>query len=501
MKTRLIGALFLSGLFQTLCMPTVLANSNMLVGKFRETDAAGRFFAGPGVCTFITGPRADLEAGHFLLTVGDRQPRDLLATDAAEAGELQVTGTFTVGTGGRVFNLIPDTAAAEQYIQADQRAHLADKYAVFTLQGLNVAVKRTRPGQVNCNVSMSGQVKATAAPPRSISLSFKGAGTYFPGGASQPAAQSGGKSVLAAASCPTSDLAPLGLAPVPAQCDTAQCLVNFKGYQWWTSFQYYGDGSYFPGGGYFYNGGLQTIFAPKNVFVDGEGLHLTMAVRDLGGGPVPAGSEAVLMFDAGGSQANLGYGDYLVTARVKTATSWATLDPNAAFGAFTFERIGTGSGGPSINPHREIDLAEISRWGWDHTGNCPFSGNSAPLCNGNAQFTLQPWNSESANLHRYTIQDGIDTITLVMQWHGANQPVTFSQYDGAFTFATLPATPDNTWTTSSDQNQYVPATNCERFHLNFWMGNYGAAVNGVNPPPSILPQEVVVTNFEFRVPQ
>jgi hypothetical protein len=33
------------------------------------------------------------------------------------------------------------------------------------------------------------------------------------------------------------------------------------------------------------------------------------------------------------------------------------------------------------------------------------------------------------------------------------------------------------------------------------MGNYGAAVNGVNPPPGVLPQEIVVTNFEFRAPQ
>lgn len=501
MKHRLMGIMLLCGLFQGLCTPPALANSTVIRGKYREIDATGRSHAGPGVCTFITGPRADLEEGHFLLIVGDRHVRDLLARDAAEAGELQVTGTFTAPAGDRVFALVPDIAAAEKYFEADQRAHLADKYAVFKLEDLQVAVKRTRPGQVRCDVRLSGQVSGTAEPPRSVSLSFRGPGTYFSGGPAQPGVTSSGNGAPAVASCPTSELAPLGLAPVPSQCDTAQCLVNFKGYQWWTSFQYYGDGSYFPGGGYFYNGGLQTIFAPTNVFVDNEGLHLKMEVRDLGGGPVPAGAEAVLMFDAGGSPADLGYGDYLVTAQVKSASSWATLDQNAAFGVFTFERLGTGSGGPSINPHREIDLAEISRWGWDHTGVCPYTGNDSPLCTGNAQFTLQPYGSDPDNLHRYTIRDAVDTITLVMSWRGANQPVTFAQYDGAFTFATLPAAPDNTWTSSPDQNQFVPATNCERFHLNFWMGNYAAAVNKVNPPPSTLPQEVVVTNFEFRVPQ
>jgi len=93
--------------------------------------------------------------------------------------------------------------------------------------------------------------------------------------------------------------------------------------------------------------------------------------------------------------------------------------------------------------------------------------------------------------------NGKKTITLVMQWRGANKPVSFAQYDGPFSFANLPTKADNSWTTSAGQNQYVPATNCERFHLNFWFGNY-AAKQTPNPPPSKLPQEVVVTNFEFR---
>jgi hypothetical protein len=90
----------------------------------------------------------------------------------------------------------------------------------------------------------------------------------------------------------------------------------------------------------------------------------------------------------------------------------------------------------------------------------------------------------------------------------ANKPVTFKQYDGSYDLASLRSTPNNQWTTSGNpndptdgQNPYVPATNCESFHLNLWMGNYPDAVNNFNPPPASLPQEVVVTNFEFSPKQ
>jgi hypothetical protein len=307
--------------------------------------------------------------------------------------------------------------------------------------------------------------------------------------------------------------------------------VDFKGYRWWTSFQYYGPrdtpqtpNPVFPWGGFFYNGGLRTAFAPKHAFLAGDGLHLKIDTTNLGGGSVTAGGEAVLMFnaDADNSEANLGYGDYLVTAKLLTS-AWASLDPNAAFGAFTYERIGRGDSGPPTNPHREIDLAEISRWGWNQNPPpvCPNTGSSEPLCHGNAQFALQPWEKRDeanppqwSNLNRYAISPGVDTITLVMRWRGANQPVAFEQYNGAVTFGDLnkqlPPQPSNKFTSAAAQNKFVPATNCERFHLNFWMGFYNNdKARGCNdrsgncppnPPPSTLPQEVVVTNFEFQKP-
>jgi len=164
--------------------------------------------------------------------------------------------------------------------------------------------------------------------------------------------------------------------------------VEFKTYKWWTAFNFNLQEGY-------YNGGLGTIFAPEHVSIGPLGnLRLKMA-KDWNNNTQWAGAEAVLMFNADGSQANLGYGDYLVTADLVSplGANWADYDPNVAFGLFTYERPATGS---ENNPAREIDLAEISRWGWNHINppKCPHSGflnkfDTAILCEGNAQFALQ----------------------------------------------------------------------------------------------------------------
>ena len=59
--------------------------------------------------------------------------------------------------------------------------------------------------------------------------------------------------------CPTKQLAPFGLAPVPNQCATADCLVLFKGYKWWTSYTYNNVE-------YFKNNGLGLISLPTMFF-------------------------------------------------------------------------------------------------------------------------------------------------------------------------------------------------------------------------------------------
>jgi hypothetical protein len=540
---RISGLILLCGAALGMGSGPALAASEFIQGLFSETDPAGPSYRDLGVCTFTTGPRDDVPAGHFLLTVGDQHETD--------ATELQLTGTYSTKVhafGGpfdaearETFALHPDKAAAAQFFQDVLREQLADELAFFQLKDLDAEVNLAPPGgRLLCTVKLTGRLTLSHARERQVNLSFSGAGLYYPGDMAPPvkgkapavtmapdAAAPSAVAQDADPSCPTASLAPLGLAPVPGQCTPGtQCVVNFKNYQWWTSFQYYGPpgNSAFPYGGYFYNGGLRTAFAPKHAFVDGAGLHLRIDSTDLGGGPVTAGGEAVLMFNADSSEANLGYGDYLVTATV-TNSDWATLDPNAAFGVFTYERVGAGSTGPSTNPARELDLAEISRWGWNQNPPpaCPNTGLSKPLCEGNAQFAIQPWDKRDeqndppnwTNLHRYTITPGVKIITLVMRWHGANQPVTFEEYNSALTLQDLnnasPPKPDNIFTSdAAAQNVFIPATACERFHLNLWMGFFNnAAARGCsnergdcppNPPPSTLPQEVVVTNFEFQKP-
>jgi hypothetical protein len=316
--------------------------------------------------------------------------------------------------------------------------------------------------------------------------------------------------------CPTSQLAPFGINVNPEHCGISGCLVDFANYKWWTAYPYVGD--YF--NQYWYNGGLGTAFAPEHVQIQPDGMHIKVAQINLGGGVIWAGAEAVLMFTQEGKEANLGYGDYLVTAKIVSPSNktWDTLDPNVAVGMFTYERLGPppsfrGTGTPS-NPNREIDLAEISRWGWNHVSPmvCPYKDSPkidqwspSTLCTGSAQFATQIFTKSPNSVFRYDISS-LDTITLVLNWDSSGQKATFKQYAGDYSFATLStATPNKTWTTPADLNKFIPnhATgnngSCERFHLNFWLGNGIAGGSQPHPGPTDNNVwEVAIKRFEFQ---
>ncbi|HZZ60367.1 MAG TPA: hypothetical protein VFE63_04225 [Roseiarcus sp.] len=308
--------------------------------------------------------------------------------------------------------------------------------------------------------------------------------------------------------CPDRVLAPYGLAP-DSHCKGTGCLVEFKNHKWWTAFTFNKTEGY-------YNGGLGTTFAPEHVAIIPDGMTLTMA-KDWKNNTEWAGAEAVLMFKKDGSQANYGYGDYLVTAELVAPpqANWTDYDPNVAFGLFTYERPATGS---VNNSAREIDLAEISRWGWNHTDpvTCPFTGfngafDTATLCKGNAQFALQDYTKKAGMVHRYDIgrnADGtiekIQEVTLVMRWRKGQ--VTFDKYHGkGLTLATLPATPDEEWVTptsppAKDLSAFVPAPKCQRFHINLWLGNYIGKAAGAphDGPTNKQDVTVLIKNFEFK---
>lgn len=472
--------------------PTAFASSDFDTGVLQRRDPAIGTDLGLGLCRLFIGPRGAIPAGQFVLKIGD--------DDIGNGYELELHGLATSDGVGNYTLSTDDQAAEEFYEQILHRALRLEK-SDFDLRQLIVEVRQTDFDlgfdDVTCTIKLDGSIITDATPltalptsPRRplqrvpgapVQLRYVGAGTFFePAGTAAALDASSDTSSVAAAGCQAPDFTPL-----PAQCGTPTCLVTFAGYQWWTEY------NFFPPPTYFYNN--NNAWAPKNVTVDDEGLHLFVRQQDLGAGLTWAAGEAATALNLDGSVADLGYGTYLVTAKVKTAASWSDLDPNVAFGAFTYERNRTGD---ANNPGRELDLAEISRWGHAAGTTCRIT--PPELCPGNAQFTVQNWDAQANNLHRYTIKDGVGTLTLVMKWPGANQPVTFSQYDGAYTLDTVgAATPTNTWTTDEDQNKFIPADGCQQFHLNLWMGNFTDASGGYNPPPNGV-QEVVVTNFQYR---
>lgn len=269
-------------------------------------------------------------------------------------------------------------------------------------------------------------------------------------------------------------------------CGTDDCLILFKDYWWWTNYQFTGPPNWF------WNQG--QAWSPRNAFVDSEGLHLFVKKDDLGGGMDWMASEVVAVYKADKKTlAGTGYGKYLVSAKVKSAASFDQMDKNVAFGLFTFQND---MSGPPNNPYRELDLAEISKWG---VPPCSNAGNKI-LCEGNAQFAIQIWDKDvSNNVHRYSITAGINHITLVMEWTGERKPVKFKQYNGNYNLDNLPSKASNEWTTKDDSytNSFIPGDACQLFHMNLWMGNYGEGDKHPGPTNG-QPQEVVVTNFQYR---
>jgi len=471
------------------------ASSNFETGTLNQANPITGPSESLGVCRLFIGPRDFIKDGEFLLEIGDVENGD---------GDVQeLVGTATPDGNGS-YVLSADEQEAEDFYQQVLRDQLHRPDSAFNLVGLDVQVFKTEldrgPQDISCEMRLHGFLSGpgtlalTPIVPRTrlatigigstvgaVDAVYAGAGLVFPGIGQQPAtaAVSDVPAKTEDVSCPRPNFA-----PVPEQCNDPSCLVTFAGYQWWTEYEYWG-----PNGGYFYNN--YNAWSPKNVTVDDEGLHLFVQVQNVGGGNQYTAAEAVTALNLDGSLAKLGYGTYLVTSKIKTASSWDTMDPNVAFGAFVYERDATGD---TNNPGREIDLAEVSRWGRVNGQPCQ---NIPILCTGNSQFTLQQWNKLPANVNRYTINSGVQIVTLVMEWPGANQPVTFKQYDGDFSLDNLPASPSYTWTTAADQNKFIPVSNCEQFHLNFWMGNNPAQKDRYNPPPA-SPQELVVTRFQFK---
>ncbi|MBM3321506.1 MAG: T9SS type A sorting domain-containing protein [Candidatus Eisenbacteria bacterium] len=121
---------------------------------------------------------------------------------------------------------------------------------------------------------------------------------------------------------------------------------------------------------------------PEDVWVDAEGLHLSISPH----GDDWYASEVI-------ADTSFGYGTY--GFRVRGAVD--ILDPPVVFGMFTWDDCSPFDPDDPDSAYREIDI-EIARW-----------GNAAT--DTNAQFVVQPWHVPG-NLHRFPIRLGTDDRTI-----------------------------------------------------------------------------------------
>jgi len=158
---------------------------------------------------------------------------------------------------------------------------------------------------------------------------------------------------------------------------------------------------------------------PDAVWVDSEGLHLTI-------GSDSAGWYCTEVY----TKDTVGYGTYTfkIDGRIDR------LDPNAVFGLFIYE-----------NDAQEADF-EFSLWG-DPTDN-------------NAQFVVQPY-TNAGNLERFNIvQEGNYTLH-VMIWEP--HQITYKSYHGHH------VNPENLIHEWVYRGNDIPTADNEKLHMNLWL--------------------------------
>jgi hypothetical protein len=217
--------------------------------------------------------------------------------------------------------------------------------------------------------------------------------------------------------------------------------VDFSGYKWSIKVQNKPAG---PGPNFFSD-------RVEDLWVDDEGLHLTISKRD--GNWYCA--EVIL-------QESFGYGSYIF----QTKTEPEYVDANVIAGMFTWE-----AGLPW--PNRELDF-EFARW-------------SNPDDSTNAQFVIQPFTT-SGNLVRYRVEpDKKDPyLTQVMTWQKGK--VHFKTARGRFD---SPRISEEAviiaWTYTGNG---VPEPRNENIRINLWLDDG-------KPPVSDKPIDLVVTKFLY----
>jgi hypothetical protein len=222
--------------------------------------------------------------------------------------------------------------------------------------------------------------------------------------------------------------------------------ISFAGYDWEVKMRDFRAG---PGPNYFSD-------REEDIWVDDEGLHLTISKRD---GRWYC-TEAIL-------DATLGYGTY----SFQTHGRVDAIDPMMVLGLFTWDGVA------KEQNHREMDI-EFARWGdaGEYT---------------NAQYVVQPCNQcpgcdDRCTRFKVDLTDEESNLTHYLIWSpGTVEFRTYYEHR-------IDRLPQNAlvhrWTHASE---YVPEPGNENIRFNFWLyqGNAPAGNQG---------DEVVITNFTWQ---
>ena len=216
--------------------------------------------------------------------------------------------------------------------------------------------------------------------------------------------------------------------------------LNFSGYTW--GIKVSGDvnssDQFNPGPNYWSND-------PSVVHIAPDGLHLK--ITNIGG--LWQSAEVYLT-------ESLGYGTYTVCI----SSPLNGLDPKVVASPLYIYYV----------PGQELDI--------EYSG----VGGLIPSPN-NAQFVVQPY-SVSGNILQY-VQPSTAQFTSQMDWQADH--VTFSTWNG---WSSSPAAGDiiQQWTYTG---AYIPPSGQERVHINLWLLNGSAPVNGIG-------NEMVINSFSFQ---
>ncbi len=197
---------------------------------------------------------------------------------------------------------------------------------------------------------------------------------------------------------------------------------------------------------------------PEHVWSDGEGLHLSIRQS----GSAWYSTEVI-------STESLGYGAYLF----QTDSRQDVLDPNAVFGAFTWDPFG-GSPIPG-DPHREIDF-EDSRWG-------------DPLAELNSTVTVQPY-SVSGNSEAFALPDlsSDAALTRILSWTpGKVVFTTLAGHHSLFSYSDSDVIHQSIYLDNGEDHR-VPIPDRETFRFNLWL-------TGSSVPHGGQPVDVLVNQF------